>query len=601
MWNSVTCGADTKVGRCAGMDARVVPRAGLWCAGVTFAPRIRASPPAHSALFVFTLPCSPAPCRGRGAVRLHLSAGRAGGSRGRAEQQGAHSACAGTDEGAGAGLLCCPAECPVLLPSGVLCPGICMPHSKGPLRSRAPRLPPSAARRVRLRLVFLTWVSPAGWEFSPTLHPPRASTSTPQGPANLEAICQLVELGADVEATLAARSLETPLHIAARSGRGDVLGRLIQCPNVSPCLLSLDVSHGLLLPRCLSVLCGWSGRAGIPGRLIKCPNMRGWLVPRPLPPLLGGACRAAAHFPAHPYSPAACLAASRHRGMCRLCRCIGSFFRLASLTGSGCLTHWLTLPLAAAADLGDLPHQGRLHSPALWRRLWADARAGAAGGGRLPSRCARQCEQHAAALGRGCVTRLRGCVARRLGGSAGHLLTWRLCRPSVEHTASSAGAGGPCPLHNLAGASHLCPRRLRLSGHGCSAGGPRRRRQCARLHGLYTAPGAELGQCWGRVPPCRCSLPHASCCACCTGVTARWQLTMSHLLLHSPTSQNAAHGTYSALASVPSSSTAVAAPAPPPAATATGYARLNPPHQPQLTPAQQAAQAAITASELRRS
>lgn len=64
--------------------------------------------------------------------------------------------------------------------------------------------------------------------------------------------------------------------------------------------------------------------------------------------------------------------------------------------------------------------------------------------------------------------------------------------------------------------------------------------------------------------------------------------------------QNAAHGTYSALAAVPSSSAAAAAPAPPPAATATGYARLNPPHQPQLTPAQQAAQAAITASEFRR-
>lgn len=60
--------------------------------------------------------------------------------------------------------------------------------------------------------------------------------------------------------------------------------------------------------------------------------------------------------------------------------------------------------------------------------------------------------------------------------------------------------------------------------------------------------------------------------------------------------QNAAHGTYSALASVPASPATAAAPLPPPAATATGYARLNPPHQPQLTPSQQAAQAAITAS-----
>lgn len=46
---------------------------------------------------------------------------------------------------------------------------------------------------------------------------------------------------------------------------------------------------------------------------------------------------------------------------------------------------------------------------------------------------------------------------------------------------------------------------------------------------------------------------------------------------------------------MPSTSTAATAVGSP-AATATGYARLNPPHQPQLTPAQQAAQAAITAS-----
>lgn len=60
--------------------------------------------------------------------------------------------------------------------------------------------------------------------------------------------------------------------------------------------------------------------------------------------------------------------------------------------------------------------------------------------------------------------------------------------------------------------------------------------------------------------------------------------------------QNAAHGTYSALASVPTTTTASPSSALPlPAAAATGYARLNPPHQPQLTAAQQAAQAAITA------
>ena len=54
--------------------------------------------------------------------------------------------------------------------------------------------------------------------------------------------------------------------------------------------------------------------------------------------------------------------------------------------------------------------------------------------------------------------------------------------------------------------------------------------------------------------------------------------------------QNAAHGTYSALAAMPSNGALPAAPA-----GHSGYARLNPPHQPQLTPTQQAAQAALTA------
>ena len=60
-----------------------------------------------------------------------------------------------------------------------------------------------------------------------------------QGPANVEAICLLVELGADVEATLAQRSLETPLHVAARSGRADVIERLLKCPQARVLLLPL--------------------------------------------------------------------------------------------------------------------------------------------------------------------------------------------------------------------------------------------------------------------------------------------------------------------------------------------------------------------------
>ncbi len=42
---------------------------------------------------------------------------------------------------------------------------------------------------------------------------------SPQGPANVDAICLLAELGAEVEPLTEQRGLETPLHVAARSGR----------------------------------------------------------------------------------------------------------------------------------------------------------------------------------------------------------------------------------------------------------------------------------------------------------------------------------------------------------------------------------------------
>lgn len=71
--------------------------------------------------------------------------------------------------------------------------------------------------------------------------------------------------------------------------------------------------------------------------------------------------------------------------------------------------------------------------------------------------------------------------------------------------------------------------------------------------------------------------------------------------------QNAAHGTYSALASLPGCSSKFAGYPDDAASTAfepscgalhspSGYAKFNPPHQPQLTPAQQATQAAMTSS-----
>lgn len=177
--------------------------------------------------------------------------------------------------------------------------------------------PKAAARHLRCA------VAAAGWASHPTFC--LILLSILQGPANLEAICMLVEMGADVEATLAARSLETPLHIAARSGRGDILARLIKCPNVR-------------------------------GSLVLLGNCR-------LPPLLAIAS----------------------------CRCCSLLLAWSQ--------HVPSLPPLPPADLSDVPHQGWLHRAALWSSVWADARAGAPGGGRLPSGCQGQCGQHTTAPG----------------------------------------------------------------------------------------------------------------------------------------------------------------------------------------------------------
>lgn len=50
-----------------------------------------------------------------------------------------------------------------------------------------------------------------------------------QGPSNVDAITTLVELGADLQPVLDQANVETPLHVAARSGRVQSIERLLAC------------------------------------------------------------------------------------------------------------------------------------------------------------------------------------------------------------------------------------------------------------------------------------------------------------------------------------------------------------------------------------
>lgn len=170
-----------------------------------------------------------------------------------------------------------------------------------------------------------------------------------QGPANIEAIALLVELGADVDATLAQRSLETPLHIAARSGRLDIVERLLKCPQArgrgtGPA--SLGLRHGCL-PECLTPRC------------------------------FVGCMRCSFSLPARAWPVRQ--------------SCLPRSLRLPALHGGRPKTSWQPnfscVPghaLPCCADQRDVPNKGRLHRPPLRRRLWADTRPGRSCGGGLP-------------------------------------------------------------------------------------------------------------------------------------------------------------------------------------------------------------------------
>ncbi len=78
-----------------------------------------------------------------------------------------------------------------------------------------------------------------------------------QGPANVDAIGLLVELGAKVDAVIEAKSLETPLHIAARAGRLDVVAKLLRCGVPVTARTKVRGAH-LIVAAGLSFMQSWS-------------------------------------------------------------------------------------------------------------------------------------------------------------------------------------------------------------------------------------------------------------------------------------------------------------------------------------------------------
>ena len=50
-----------------------------------------------------------------------------------------------------------------------------------------------------------------------------------QGPANVDAIGLLVELGSNLWSVMKDVDMETPLHMASRSGRLDIVEKLLRC------------------------------------------------------------------------------------------------------------------------------------------------------------------------------------------------------------------------------------------------------------------------------------------------------------------------------------------------------------------------------------
>ena len=76
-------------------------------------------------------------------------------------------------------------------------------------------------------LMLHAWLDSARQTYH--IAPPLTDLSYVQGPTNIDVVGLLVELGASVDPSAVGTGVETPLHLAARSGRLDMVHRLLTC------------------------------------------------------------------------------------------------------------------------------------------------------------------------------------------------------------------------------------------------------------------------------------------------------------------------------------------------------------------------------------
>lgn len=75
-----------------------------------------------------------------------------------------------------------------------------------------------------------------------------------QGPANVDAIGLLVELGADLWSVMKDVDMETPLHMASRSGRLDIVEKLLRCGADLNKKTKVN-THAVLIMQCYAMQC----------------------------------------------------------------------------------------------------------------------------------------------------------------------------------------------------------------------------------------------------------------------------------------------------------------------------------------------------------